>query len=261
MNVTDTTDTTSTNPAGPSPTGPRRRTVAAVAVTLGAVAALGLGIAATAEARQVGPFGMAPTATTTSVDADVAAGLQYSREEERLARDVYAALAARYDNAAPFSMITRSEQVHYDAVGTLLERYGIADPSAGRAAGSYADPTLQALYTDLMAKGSASLDAAYDVGIAIEKQDIADLDKELAGTLPADVRTVLTNLRSGSEHHLTSFTNAADGVTTGGGYGAGGAGRWGDSSATPGGSTPMGGMGHGGPGNGTWGAGPASTSI
>ena len=240
----------------------RRVALATAGIAAGAAALLGFGIAASAQASQVGPFGIAATTTAvaTSVDANVAAALQYNREEERLARDVYAALAAKYDNAGPFSMITRSEQQHYDAVGTLLERYGVSDPAAGREAGDYADPTLQKLYDDLMAQGNQSLDAAYDVGIAIEKQDIADLDRELAGSLPDDVRAVLTTLRAGSERHLTAYTNAANGVVTGGGYGAGTMGRWSDSSTT-GGTGRMGGMGYGARGAGAPGDGTCLTDT
>ncbi len=203
-----------------------RRTISRKGATaiVGGALLVALGVTATATASTFG--GPAPrtaisatASTTATADAALVTALQYSREEERLARDVYAALAARYDGAVPFSMITRSEQVHYDAIGTLLTRYGISDPSVGRPAGSYADPTLQKLYDTLMAQGAASLGAAYDVGVAIEKQDIADLDRTLAGALPADVKAVLTNLRSGSEHHLAAFENAADGTATGGGYG------------------------------------------
>lgn len=216
---------------------------------------LALGATATAQALPMGPFGggpsavvasLTPSTTTTTVDAGVAAALQFSREEERVARDLYAALAATYDGAAPFSMITRSEQVHYDAVGTLLTRYGVSDPSAGRSAGTYADPVLQTLYDSLLTQGNGSLDAAYDVGVAVEKRDIADLDATLAGSLPADVRAVLTNLRTGSEHHLTAFENAANGVLTGGGYGPmGTGGQAGSGYGTAGTRTGNGTMGNG----------------
>lgn len=44
------------------------------------------------------------------------------------------------------SRITKSEDRHYDAVGVLLDRYGVSDPSAGRSAGSYAFPEIQKVY-------------------------------------------------------------------------------------------------------------------
>ena len=66
--------------------------------------------------------------TASSASADL---LRFSREEERLARDLYAALAAAHDGARPMSMITRSEQQHYSAVGALLATYHVPDPSNG----------------------------------------------------------------------------------------------------------------------------------
>lgn len=125
------------------------------------------------------------------------------RDEERLARDVYAALAAQYDRALPFASIVKSEQQHFDAVGTLLARYGVADQASGKAAGTYSEPELQALYDKLMAQGKKTpLADAYDVGIAIEKADIADLEKVIAETSEADVKRVLGNLLRASEQHL-----------------------------------------------------------
>ena len=93
-----------------------------------------------------------------------------------MARDLYAALAKIHAGATPMSRITTSEQRHYDAIGTLLTRYGVADPSAGRVAGSYADAELQKLYDDWLARGKASLQAAYQVGIELEPVSYTHLD-------------------------------------------------------------------------------------
>lgn len=155
-----------------------------------------------------------PTATATA-DAALAANLTHMRDEERLARDIYTALAAKYSSAAPFVNIARSEQVHYDSMGLLLTRYGVADPSAGKAAGTYADPALQALYDKLLASGSESLAKAYEVGISVEKLDIADLKTAISKTTQADAKAVFTNLMNGSENHLAAFTAAKDGKVLG----------------------------------------------
>jgi hypothetical protein len=150
----------------------------------------------------------APPATAGSA---IASALTFSREEERMARDLYAALADTYDGALPFSMITNSEDRHFDAVGALLERYDVADPAAGKAAGSYADPAIQTLYNSWLAKGKTSLNAAYQVGVEVEQRDIADLDKSIAADLPADVDTVFGQLARGSQHHLTAYQRAVAG--------------------------------------------------
>jgi hypothetical protein len=158
---------------------------------------------------------------SASVDTATAKGLAFSREEERMARDLYAALAAHYDGALPFSAIVNGEQRHYDAVGALLERYGVTDPATGRSAGSYADPTLQKLYDGWLAEGKTSLAAAYGVGVALEKRDIADLGTAISATSATDVQQLYRTLQNASQHHLAVFEAAVDGRTMGTGMGAG----------------------------------------
>lgn len=237
------------------------RTAAAGAVVIG----LGLGVAVAASAAPVptpSPTPSSSTTATTSVDAAVAKQLAYVREEERLARDVYTAIAKLYpDNATQFTRIATSEQRHFDAMGVLLSRYGLSDPSNGLAAGTYADPALTDLYAKLMTQAKVSLTEAYKVGVAIEETDIADLKTSLGQNVPADVKAVYTNLQNGSNSHLAAFTALRDGKTIGVGAGYG----RGPANATPGTATPGTGMGYGqgrrGPVNGAGptGAGPTGT--
>lgn len=189
------------------------------------VAGLGLGVSAAATAAPIQIPTPSPTTTTATAtaSADVAKDLAYMREEERLARDTYLAIAKLYpDNALQFERIANSEQRHYDSVGYLLTRYGLSDPSAGKAAGSYAYPALTELYNKLLAQAKTSLTEAYKVGVAIEQVDIDDLNKALATDLPADVKAVFGNLKAGSDNHLASFTALRDGKTIGIGAGMGG---------------------------------------
>jgi hypothetical protein len=189
------------------------------AVTLGLAGLLAVGLGAANAQAQYSATGT-PT-VATAADATLTATLQFNREEERMARDLYAAVADLYDGARPFSMITRSEQRHFDAVGRLLTTYGIADPSTGRAAGSYADPTLQKLYDGWLADAKKSVDAAYQAGVELEQRDIADLEKSIATSTKTDVDAVLGNLLNASRRHLTAFQNAAGGDLTPNGYGPG----------------------------------------
>ena len=186
----------------------RTRRMMSVAVGVALLAGGGL---ATAQAR--GAAGVAPTVSGAS--AELARMLQFAREEERLARDLYKVLADTYGGAVPFSRITLSEQRHFDAVGVLLDRYDVADPSAGKPAGTYADATLQANYTAWLEQGKFSLDTAYDVGVALEEADIVDLRSSIKTVTEADVRLVLTRLLNASEHHLNAYQQAADGTTGG----------------------------------------------
>lgn len=155
------------------------------------------------------------TAATVTTDATLAANLTKMRDEERLARDIYTALAAEHEQAAPFANIARSEQVHFDTMGLLLTRYGLADPSAGKSAGSYGDPVLQSLYDTLLASGSESLAKAYDAGIAVESLDIGDLKAAISTTSQTDAEAAFANLLNGSQNHLAAFTAAKDGKVLG----------------------------------------------
>ena len=187
-----------------------------------AAVVLGLSAGATVAATAAPPVTPAPiTAPTATVDGKVAEQLTYIRDEERLARDLYLAIAEVHPETTAFSRIAVAEQRHFDSVGRLLTRYGLDDPSTGREAGDYADAGLVQMYDELLTQAKASVNEAYKVGVAFEVADIADLETYLAGNLPADARKVLTNLLAGSNNHLAAFTALRDGKSVGTGTGAG----------------------------------------
>jgi hypothetical protein len=131
--------------------------------------------------------------------------LQYLVEEEKLARDVYAYLAANV-TSQKFSNIMKSEQTHMDNVAVILKKYNFFNPTLTRAAGVFRDQELQALYNELTEKGSASVAEAFAVGIAIEELDISDLKKMLKATsMPADMRDMMERLLKASYNHLAAF--------------------------------------------------------
>ena len=130
--------------------------------------------------------------------------LQYIVEEEKLARDVYAYLATNV-TTQKFSNITKSEQTHMDQIAAVLKTYNFYNPTLNRAPGVFRDAKLQALYNDLIAKGSVDYASAMGVGVAIEELDISDLSKMLKSSMPADMKLALDNLMRGSVNHLAAF--------------------------------------------------------
>ena len=154
-----------------------------------------------------GSSGCACTAPTGgTLTAQEESDLLFMREEEKLARDVYLTL---YDTwGLPlFQNIAGSEQSHMNSVLALLDNYGLADPVGINPQGVFVNPELQALYDQLVAQGSQSLDAALRVGALIEEIDIADLDTALTTTVQADVNQVFQQLRAGSTNHLRAFVS------------------------------------------------------
>jgi hypothetical protein len=71
------------------------------------------------------------------------------REEEKLARDVYAALGDMRGQQI-FTNIASSEQTHMDAMGTLIDRYSLEDPIITDVRGVFSSSALQSLYDELI---------------------------------------------------------------------------------------------------------------
>jgi len=130
--------------------------------------------------------------------------LTYMREEEKVARDVYLSLNEKW-NLRIFKNIAASEQVHMDAIKTLLDTYNIPDPATGKGRGEFTNPDLQELYDDLIQQGSISKVEALRVGVIIEETDIDDLNEGIATTRHNDIKTVYSNLLQGSLNHLDAF--------------------------------------------------------
>jgi len=131
-------------------------------------------------------------------------GLLVMREEEKLAKDVYATLYKKW-NLNVFNNISNSEETHTSAVLSLLQKYNIPDPVGNNAVGVFENVTLQKLYTDLVAKGSVSLLEGVKVGATIEDLDIKDLQDYLKEVNNQDITYVYQNLTKGSRNHLRSF--------------------------------------------------------
>ncbi len=140
--------------------------------------------------------------STSALSTSEVQSLAFTREEEKLARDVYVALEAK---DPVFSNIKSSEQTHMDAILTLLSRYGLPDPAENNAHGEFEDATLQKLHDDLVARGAPSTLAALQVGVAIEELDIRDIEAARAMISHGDILTTYDNLTRGSRNHLRSF--------------------------------------------------------
>jgi len=146
-----------------------------------------------------------PPATPGELSAAESEALLYMREEEKLAHDVYVTMYAQW-SLPVFQNISQSEQAHTDAVKALLDRYGLDDPASSET-GVFTNTDLQALYRELVARGSQSLAEALKVGAAIEEIDILDLQSRLVQTDNADIQQVFNNLLNGSYNHLRAFVS------------------------------------------------------
>lgn len=189
----------------------RKHKTATIITAVAIIAVLGAAVGASAmmyrnqnlrqQAAGCIALGTAPLGTLTDEEK---ASLVYMVEEEKLAHDVYTALAGTWKSGV-FEQIANSELRHMGSVSMLLDRYGVADPTEGAKEGTFINKDLKALYDKLVAEGKASLAAAYKVGATIEDLDIADLGKALKVVKNEEVARVYENLLIGSENHMNAF--------------------------------------------------------
>jgi hypothetical protein len=156
--------------------------------------------------------------TVYGISDSEANGILFMKQEEKLARDAYRTLYAKWGNVL-FQNISLSEQRHMDAIDNLIKINALKDTTPALV-GKFSFPELQALYDKLIASGNESLANALAVGVAIEEADIEDLQADLKTNLQSATLRVYNNLLSGSKNHLNAFTlalknlNASTGSTT-----------------------------------------------
>lgn len=155
-------------------------------------------------------IGFVETPDLTEVEIEM---IQYMKEEEKLARDVYYALYDTWGSQI-FSNISSAEENHLAAVLRLIGFYDLPDSTVG-APGEFESDFFKNLYDELVTQGSESLVEAYKVGGLIEEMDIKDLDTDMELTTNENMILVFSSLLSGSEDHLIAFTSKLEqlGVT------------------------------------------------
>ncbi len=144
-------------------------------------------------------------AQASALSEDEIYWLEFVREEEKMARDVYIYLYGQW-GLRIFDNIAASEQIHMDKVKGLLDKYGIADPASGNDLGVFDNEYIQGLYWELIELGEDSKVEALKVGVIIENTDIGHLGEAIEASTHKDIITVYTNLREGSYNHLAAFT-------------------------------------------------------
>jgi len=131
--------------------------------------------------------------------------LVYMIEEEKLAGDIYDAFYEQ-TGLRVFDRIGDAEDKHLATLIAQAESAGLdLDGILSLPDGQYSNPELQALYDTLLASGSVSATAALEVGVAIERTDIADLQLAIVDLVGTPLGTSYANLLSGSYNHLAAF--------------------------------------------------------
>ena len=131
-------------------------------------------------------------------------------DEERMAFRLYTELGKVHTHMKPFQNIPRAENRHFNA----LAEYAKANFPEIEIAGLESEfqfAATQQLYAAWLEKGKTSRQAAAEVGVELEKLDIADIDHFLAQKPDAELTAILENLKAGSQKHLAAFQRHSSG--------------------------------------------------
>ncbi|MCD6493000.1 MAG: DUF2202 domain-containing protein [Archaeoglobaceae archaeon] len=120
-------------------------------------------------------------------------GFYTFEKRKKLAIDAYQTLYEKW-KLPIFANIARSEQTHMEAVGLLIDKYGLKDPVESKGVGEFTNPKFQDLYNKLVEESSKSIESALKIGAVIEEVDIIDLQKHLTETNKKDIKLVYGNL-------------------------------------------------------------------
>lgn len=135
--------------------------------------------------------------------------LLFTREEEKLAHDVYIYAYSKYGNRV-FENIAASESQHVSAILNSMKNFNVHDPLNGsETPGEFTIPVLQTLYGDLIARVNKSNNESLIVGLYIEDLDIRDLDLAISETDEPSLIQVYESLKCGSKNHMRSFESLA----------------------------------------------------
>ncbi|HOF54737.1 MAG TPA: DUF2202 domain-containing protein [Prolixibacteraceae bacterium] len=140
-----------------------------------------------------------------TITGEEAAAILFMYDEEKMARDLYAEFYKMY-KIPVFKNISKSENVHMQAVGSLVKAFGLKYNGTDKP-GEFVNPEIARLYSQLVEMGKESLTGALKAGALVEETDILDLQDELQSAGNASVKRVFTNILAGSENHLRAFVN------------------------------------------------------
>ncbi|MET0410380.1 MAG: DUF2202 domain-containing protein [Polyangiaceae bacterium] len=133
--------------------------------------------------------------------------LLHVSQQEKLARDFYSSLSETW-RLDVFHTTSGSEDIHADALRTLLGRYKLPDPAYGLARGEFNRVDLTERYDDLIARGRFSAVEALKAAASVEELEIEDISERLPRVQSPELSNVLESVVASDKHHLRSLVVA-----------------------------------------------------
>ena len=141
-----------------------------------------------------------------TLTSDQEQALADQAELEKLAQDAYLAFAESTGDPR-FEHVAHAEAHHLAALRSLMERYGVEDPTEGLADGEFSSDEVAERYRAAVDAGSGSLADALDTARELEQEDLDGLNDAADGLDAPDVEQVYEHLTVSSERHLEVFSD------------------------------------------------------
>lgn len=133
--------------------------------------------------------------------------LLHVSQQEKLARDFYSSLSETW-RLDVFHTTSGSEDIHADALRTLLARYKLPDPAYGLGRGEFNRVDLSERYNDLIARGRFSAVEALKAAASVEELEIEHISERLPQVQSPELANVLESVVASDKHHLRSLVVA-----------------------------------------------------
>lgn len=143
--------------------------------------------------------------STAVLTADQIEFLYAVREDEKIGKDFYAAMLAKFPAERQFIRFSQSEINHIAAIENLLNYYEIQYPVLGNP-GVFADSARQAKYIAMIAAATDSM-AAYQVAAALEEENYVAYREVAKDTSNYNVHVIMKHLAIASENHLRALVH------------------------------------------------------
>lgn len=146
------------------------------------------------------------TTTAQDLNQDEIRDLRYTREEQKMAVDLYQEFYMLYEHHV-FDQIATSEARNMDKLRNILDVYELVDPITGirELRGKFHNPDIQQHYDHFYAIGIQSRTDALRAGAQVEELDISILQVHINRTDNPLLRQTYEHLLRDSENHLLAF--------------------------------------------------------
>jgi len=140
-----------------------------------------------------------PYADLSDLEID---GIRFIREEEKASKDYVLSMDILFDENL-LDQLYEVERTHYQAGLFAIEKYGLADPTSGKARGNFTSPNIQAFYDTAISDGQGGTSDAIHAAARLQEASYVTITNQLNRVANnRDLRMVYHALATATRNHI-----------------------------------------------------------